>query len=309
MDNNLVQKIREELSKSESIAIAVGQNPTVDSMAAALSLYLILKEANKKVTVISPTEPLVEHSSLVGIDKVTTSMNTGGGADGDFVVSFPYVEGEIEKVSYTLENGFLNIIVKSTGQPLSFDEKDVRYTKGSGGGAASFNLLITVGMPVLSDLGNLIDRDKMRDVKIINMDNKQENQGYGDIVAVSPSFSSVSEQVADMVLTLGIRIDKDIAQNLLNGITYSTRNFQADYTSPLAFEIASFLMRSGAQRAEAIKALSGSSRDIRPQERQDDRPKQRHFSSEPQEEPEEQDEKRAPDDWLSPKVYKGSSNF
>lgn len=304
----MVQKIREELSKSESIAIAVGQNPSVDSMAAALSLYLILKEANKKVAVISPTEPLVEHSSLVGIDKVSTSVNPGGGPDGDFVVSFPYVEGEIEKVSYTLENGYLNIIVKSTGRPLSFDEKDVRYTKASGGGA-SFNLLITVGMPVLSELGSLIDKDRMRDVKIINMDNKQENQGYGDIVAVSPSFSSVSEQVADMVLTLGIRIDKDIAQNLLNGITYSTRNFQADHTSPLAFEIASFLMRSGAQRAEAIKAISGNYREQRGQDRQDDRQTPRHFSNEPQDEPEEQDEKRAPVDWLSPKVYKGSSNF
>ncbi len=308
MDNNLVQKIREELSKSESIAIAVGQNPSVDSMAAALSLYLILKEANKKVAVISPTEPLVEHSSLVGIDKVTTSVNSGGGPEGDFVVSFPYVEGEIEKVSYTLENGFLNIIVKSAGQPLSFDEKDVRYTKASSGGA-SFNLLITVGMPVLSELGSLIDKDKMRDVKIINMDNKQENQGYGDIVAVSPSFSSVSEQVADMVLTLGIRIDKDIAQNLLNGITYSTRNFQADYTSPLAFEIASFLMRSGAQRAEAIKAISGNYHEPKGPDRQVERAKQRPFSNEPQDEPEEQDEKKAPVDWLSPKVYKGSSNF
>lgn len=309
MDNNLVQKIREELSKSESIAIAVGKNPSVDSMAAALSLYLILKEANKKVSVISPTEPLVEHTSLVGVDKVTTSVSGGGGPEGDFVVSFPYVEGEIEKVSYTLENGYLNIIVKSTGQPLSFDEKDVRYTKGTGGGGGAFNLLITVGMPVLSDLGGLLDKDKMRDVKIINMDNKQENQGYGDIVAVSPSFSSVSEQVADMVLTLGIRIDKDIAQNLLNGITYSTRNFQADHTSPLAFEIASFLMRSGAQRSVAIKAVSRDYREPARQESHDERPKQRSFANEQQDDQEEQDEQRAPDDWLSPKVYKGSSNF
>src|SRR5882724_3955892 len=109
MDNSILPKIKDALAKSNNIGIVVGQNPTLDQMAAALSLYLSLNQVNKKTTVATPENPLVEVSSLVGIDKVQTNL---GGDAGDLVVSFPYVEGEIEKVSYTLENEFLNIIVK-----------------------------------------------------------------------------------------------------------------------------------------------------------------------------------------------------
>src|SRR5437660_644547 len=99
MDNQAIQKIKEAIDESTSIGIAVGENPSVDEMAAALGLYLSLKEANKTVSIASPSDPIVEISSLVGINKVQRALS--GGTGGDLVVSFPYVEGEIEKVSYT----------------------------------------------------------------------------------------------------------------------------------------------------------------------------------------------------------------
>src|SRR5476651_778757 len=142
MDNVTIQKLKDAIAKSNSIGIAVGGNPTLDEMGAALSLYLLLKNANKRVSIASQADPIVEISSLVGIDKV--QRNFGGDA-GDLVVSFPYKEGEIEKVSYTLENNFLNIIVKSSEQGLTFREEDVKYTRGSG----SIDLLIVVGTSTL----------------------------------------------------------------------------------------------------------------------------------------------------------------
>src|SRR5581483_3466236 len=142
MDKNILQKLKDAIAKSNSIGIAVGSNPTLDEMGAALSIYLLLRNANKQVSIASPTDPIVEVSSLVGIDRV--QRNFGGDA-GDLVVSFPYKEGEIEKVSYTLENNFLNIIVKSSEQGLTFDERDVKYTRGSG----NIDLLIVVGAATL----------------------------------------------------------------------------------------------------------------------------------------------------------------
>lgn len=301
MDNTYIQKIRDMLEKNDNIAIAVGKNSSMDEMAAALSLYLLLKEANKKVSIACPTQPIVELTNLVGIDKVASRLDN---QEGDFVVSFPYVEGEIEKVSYTLESGFLNIIVKAAGQKLTFDEKDVRYSKGGG----SINLLFTIGTPILSDLGEIIEPNKMRDVKIINIDNKRENQGYGDIVAVSADFSSVSEQVADLVLSLGFRIDRDVAQNLLNGIIYATKNFQDAATSPIAFEIASLLFRNGARRESFNTALSQQSPRQTRDSGQTDRPGNLPTRY-PQNSQSNSDEQKIPNDWKAPKVYKGSSNF
>lgn len=302
MENNYIQKIRDMLAKNDNIAVAVGKGSSMDEMAAALSLYLLLKEANKKVSIVCPTQPIVELTNLVGIDKVAGKLD---GAEGDLVVSFPYVEGEIEKVSYTLENGFLNIIVKAAGQSLTFDERDVKYSKGGG----SVNLLIVVGTPNISELGGIIEPDKMRDIRIINIDNKRENQGYGDVVAVSPDFSSVSEQVADIVLSLGFRIDRDTAQNLLNGIIYATKNFQEATTSPIAFEIASLLLRNGARREAFNTAIN------QPPQRQTREPAQEDNRSNfanryPQNnQPNNEDQQKVPNDWKGPKVYKGSSNF
>ena len=97
-------------------------------MGAALSLYLALKTTGKNVTVATPSSPLVEVSSLVGIDEVKTSL---GGEGGDLVVSFPYKEGEIEKVSYTRDDNFLNIVVKAGENGLNFKETDVKFTRGA----------------------------------------------------------------------------------------------------------------------------------------------------------------------------------
>lgn len=326
MDNNTLQKVKDAIAKSNNIGIVVGQDPTLDQMAAALALNILLNQVNKKSVVAAPTEPIVEISSLVGINKVQTSL---GGDAGDLVVSFPYVEGEIEKVSYTLENDFLNIIVKAGEKGLSFDERDVKYTRGSG----TVDLLFVVGTARMSDLGDLVSGDKIANAKIINIDNKKDNQGYGDIVLVDPQATSVSELMGDLVLSLGFHIDPDAAQNLLNGVIDATENFQHPRTSALALEIASLMMKSGATRernASVTSAFSPMSRAQAPMQ-QDKQQVEEKYPEKPQrfqtEEPstdrtsqriqrlqedlnqaKEEEKDKAPIDWLSPKVYKGSSN-
>lgn len=245
MDNAL-QAIKDNLVKNTNIGIAVGKNPNLDAMGAALALYLALKDEGKNVTVACPTEPLVEISSLVGINKVKQNFS---GEGGDLVVSFPYQEGEIEKVSYTLEEGYLNIVVKAGEKGLTFDKNDIKYRRE--GSAPS--LLFVVGTPRISDLGRLFDPEALKNTTVINIDNKSENQGFGEIVFVSSSFSSVSEQVVNLLTFLGMEINTDIAQNLLSGISFSTDNFQDPKTTPLAFELASLLMKKGAIRTRIVK--------------------------------------------------------
>ena len=143
--------------------------------------------------------------------------------------------------------------------------------------------------------------------------------------------------MGDLVLSLGFHIDTDAAQNLLNGITDATANFQDSKTTSLAFEIASLLMKNGANRAReasVTSAFTPMSRTQAPrqqdkqqvEEKFPERPQRMQFQNEeqPQErtsqkiqrlqedlhqaKEEEEDKDQAPIDWLSPKVYKGSSN-
>lgn len=353
MDDSTLQRIQEVLQTGKTMAVAVGENPSIDDMGAALALFLTLQQMGKSVSVVSISEPIVELSNLVGIDKVKTTY-TGEGAD--LVVSFPYREGEIEKVSYTIENDFLNIVVKAGEQGLNFSESDVKYTRGGGDG--KIDVLFVVGVPKLSNIHSLFSSDALKSIKIVNIDNKQDNQGYGDIVLVSPRMSSVSEQMTQLLSDLRTPVDNDIAQNLLDGIMYATENFQSRKTSFLAFEMAGVLMRQGAIRQVGSSMVNVQKQEFgqksinqpamqniqrNPQSQSDDQrnqfdqrkqqprsqsgsypQKQNQITQQryqpqsqqprPQRQPEPQkvednaEDVNPPTDWLTPKVYKGSSN-
>lgn len=323
MDQKMFEQIKNFIDKANKIGIAVGKNPGIDELAAALSLYLSLEKQGKNVSIASATEPLVEHSVIFGIGKVKSGFDEGA---GDMTVSFPYQEGEIEKISYTLENGFLNIIVKAGEEGLSFSEKDVIFKRSNG----SLDLLFAIGTPRLSDLENIFDPYASKDTTVINIDNKASNQGFGDIVLASPSFSSVSEKVSDLMISLNFPMDPDIAQNLLLGIEEATSSFQNPKTSSLAFEMAASLMKKGAQRKnisqEAFtESISGEDASIfAPQKfssfeemrREERSPQMRDFASAGEDKKSQSDvprdkgkKKKPPIDWLTPKIYKGSTNI
>ena len=129
---------------------------------------------------------------------------------------------------------------------MSFQDKDIQFKRAE---AKVPPLMFFVGVARLTDLGTMFNPDAFKNTTIINIDNRPDNQGFGEVVMVSPKFSSVSEQVAHFLSELeAVDIDQDIAQNLLSGISHATNDFQDAKTSYLAFEMAGVLMRKGATR-------------------------------------------------------------
>lgn len=356
MDNQAHPKIKELLSKHSDVGVMLSKNPQVDHAAAGLGLYLALLQMGKKVMIVSPTQPTVEISNLVGIDKVKNTLNVDG---NDLTVSFPYIDGEIEKVSYNLdkESNLLHIVVKAGEKGLSFQNEEIQFKRGGG---KIPSLMFFVGVPRLTDLGNLFNPDAFKDTTIVNIDNKPDNQGFGDIILVSPKFSSVSEQVAHLLSQIEtIDVDQDIAQNLLSGISQATNDFQDPKTSYLAFEMAGVLMRKGAvrkrtsQREERQEANASFfpyqpqqpvqsqrvtqqpaqrpqpfsrphfPRPFQPQQNQQQaqpaaaqpsqpnqqqgQPIQQPANNQQQNQQQDMRQRQTPPDWLTPKVYKGST--
>ncbi len=299
-----IQRLREIFEKDALFAIVVGQDYGTDEMAGALSLYLTLKTLGKNVSIVSTKAPLVEVSNLVGISDVKPRFESNS---GDLIVSFPYQQDEIGKVSYTLEGGFLNIIVKPKENALSFGEKDVIFRRSSETPA----VLITVGVSRLSEISSIFNIDLLKDTTIINIDKPGNNEGFGDIVVMGQGASSVSEQIANILISLGYPQDPDIAQNLMSGIIQATQNFQSDRTSSLAFEMAGILLRNGAKREMTKRpAVDLTQQRILQQLRNVPRPTQqiREFPREQKKDDQALGRQATPPDWLSPKIYKGSTS-
>lgn len=318
------QRLREIFEKEGSYVIVVGQTYTLDEMGASLALYLTLTSRGKNVSIISQKQPLVEVSNLIGIDKVRPNYES---KTGDLVVSFPYQEDEIGKVSYTLEDGFLNIIVKPKDQALSFGEKNVLFKRAGD----VPQVLITVGVKRLSELSAMFNIEGLKDTTIVNIDRIGNNEGFGEVVIMGEGASSVSEQVANMLLTLGYPMDPDISQNLMSGLIFATVNFQSPRTSSLAFEMAGILLRNGAvrqaPRAEQVPSrpqplrvpsmpgrqpladpLAAVQPNRAPNQVIQAAPQALRSSSGQAEFPREQKKDEAPPDWLAPKIFKGSTS-
>lgn len=224
----------------KNIGIVIGETQTVDIVAAALSLYLSLSATGKTIQVVSIQEPIVEFSSLVGINKIKKSFK---GDTKQLVVSLPYRKGEVGKVSFKEENGRINFYLTATeGQSITpFESGDINLTSEGGNPSVVLAIGVVDEQELEESIGDL------KKTKVINIDSNPLNSRYGDVAIVDEKFSSVSEIIVSLLKQLSIPIDPDAAQNLLDGLLDATKDFSTT-TSPFAFEAAGELLRLGARR-------------------------------------------------------------
>lgn len=306
--------LQDLLSENSEVGVILGNNHTIDKMAAALSLYLSLRAFSLNAQIVSKKEPIVELSSLFGVDRVKTHFE---GKVQELVISIPNREGEIERVTSTSEEDKLNIRIIGGEGGVTFRREDLEFIyKGS-----TPTLVFTIGISMPEEIGGLVDSSSS--IKIVNIDNNSANSLFGEIVFVDSAFSSLSEIVAQVIKENNLPIDQDIAQNLMSGIEFATDNFSSHKTSFYAFEAGGFLLRHGVKRhrkveetqrrvdlMEGISLYSGS----KPFQ-QHTQPKQKIIT---QQNPRREDNDLAaqkevhsgqgvPSDWLSPpKIFKSS---
>lgn len=85
---------------------------------------------------------------------------------------------------------------------------------------------------------------------IINIDHHPQEEEFGYLNIVYPSFTSTSELIFYLLETLGIEIDKDLADCLLTGIFTDTGSFMHPNTTENSLVIASRLVSKGANIKE-----------------------------------------------------------
>lgn len=337
--SNQASQARNLLENAKSVLIAVHANPTVDSIAASLSLYLALSSVGKQATVICPTSMTVEFNQLVGVDKVVGSVS--GGSGRNLIISFPYQEGSIEKVSYNIENDTFNLVIEPREGYPQVTPENIRYSNGGG----TTDLVITINSPRLTDLGRTYqdNQNLFRDKPLINIDYASHNARYGKVNLVDPSVSCTSELVVSLLSQLGFTIDADTASNLLTGISAGSANFSSETTSASTFEAAAICLKSGARKSIQMAApIQYGSDAFAPMGQQQPvsipfpnppkasfpRPQAGSFSNsniqsqpimgKPQtgkqktaspthQPPRESTHPETPPDWLKPKIYKGST--
>ena len=246
---NQLKSISDLLGRYKSGIIALQANPSYDGVAAATGLYLALTKLGKHMSIVCATKP--QHD-LIGVDKIQNGLAAGG---NHLVISFPYREGAIDKVDYNIASNTFNLIIIPNSETEKINPQDVKFSYTGG----KVDFIITVDVPNLNSLGALYtdNQNEFQGKNIINIDRHLINNNFGTVNVVNKTISSTSELILNVIESLNIDIDKDIATNIYNGMLAATNNFSSYSVNPMTFESAAKLMKQGAVKKQLPQTQGG----------------------------------------------------
>lgn len=286
-----VDSIREKITSAQNILILTRNNPSYDGLASALALYLTLQKNGKKAAICSPNDLTVSYSDLVGVNKIKKEIS-----GKNFVISLDYQEGAIEKVSYNIENNKFNLIIQPReGSNWQITPENIQFNYQP----TDFNLIILLESISQEELNTFYpnEQELFSKTPIITIDKGVSNSQFATINLTSPDSASISEIIVHLLVELKLGLDKDVAANLLKGIYSATDNLQNIQITPETFEALALCLRSGAQISSSpTQAIDKASQETLSS-----------LAKPKQVQPQEEKSGQPPDDWLKPKIFKGST--
>lgn len=209
-------------AKNILIAVAAGD---MDKLAAGLALFLNLEAQGKQVSIVSDETVLVSQGHLFGIDHVQKTLpSTDGGnltLTLEGVASADGTVPALEKLDWYAENNNLNLVFHVLPNQTFQPARIVPHYQGSG-----FNLIFVIGAANLNALGNIYSANTQAfsGTHIVNIDNQPANTSFGQTNVLDPQAASLSEMVASVITDLGSNLDADTASNILAGIFEATHS-------------------------------------------------------------------------------------
>ncbi len=197
------------IEEARNIVILPSKVAGIDSFSSAVGLYYMLKAGGKEVTILYPG---MIPENFGNIDDVNIADNSSA---RELVVSVDYSNTAATKVNYSTENDVLRFSLSPVER--DFDLSRVKSEiKGY-----DFDLIITVGAPSREDLGRLLEDvgGSFGGVDILNIDNSERNQRYGNINVVEPGFDSISLLVLNHAIKWELVVSSKVAEALLKGIS------------------------------------------------------------------------------------------
>lgn len=309
-----IAELKNLLPNAKNILIAVPAGVSIDKLAAGLSLFLTLEAASKQVSIVCDDNILVGQSHLFGVDHVgkTLPFTEGGNLTLTLegVASSDGTVPALEKLDWFAENNNLNLVFHVLPGQTFQPAKIIPRYQGSG-----FDLIFVVGAANLNALGNVYTQNQnaFSGTHIVNIDTQTSNSSFGQTNVVDSNASSASEVVVNLISDLGYSLDADKASNLLTGIFDATNNLlDAKVTADTYMAVANCL-RVGGKKPTSVVSTSQATQTnydlsalmpkiVQPQA-------QSILQPSPEERPAEEGviSETVEPEWLTPKIFKGTS--
>jgi hypothetical protein len=229
------------------VSILLPQRAGFDIVSASLGLKVSLESSGKQARVVSPDPVLVEFNRLVGVDTIVDTFGSR-----NLIITFPNQTEHVDKVSYNLEKGELQLVITPKPEAPELDHQKLRFISGVG----RTDLIITMGVRKLTDLGPVYDqvKDHLSTTAVVSFSHRTPKESFTSNEVHDYEASSLSELTTHIIDLLDLKFEQDAASNLLAGIEKATGNFQHPTVTVNTFEAAVILMHKGAKRHFEISA-------------------------------------------------------
>ncbi len=163
--------------------------------------------------------------------------------DGDTIGSLLSLALGLEKVGKKV------FMLSQDGLPKNFvtlpgSDRIIRKLETSHKYYDKIDLAISVDCSTRELLGKSYEVFKVAKT-ILEIDHHAFRRPFGDICLLDEKAAAVGEIIYELLKSLKIRIDKDIAQNILTSIIVETNSFRLPNVRPRTFELCSKLMKKG----------------------------------------------------------------
>lgn len=250
MDIDQIQAIASKLSATKKPVIIMPKNPDPDALGASLGLFQALKKLNKEPKIACSTKISKKYDFLQEYNSIDRKVES----NCEFCVSFDLESEDISAISAERMGNAVKIKLTAAAGSIKLDSLKLEKKN------CALDCIITISVPSLASLGDLYtgNMEIFKNLDVINIGGSQRAEKFGTLNISDPSMTA-SEMVFRIIGAMDrCDLDSKVSTALLSGIIAGTKNFQAENIGYGAFEAASKLMASGADRAEVIRYFKRS---------------------------------------------------
>lgn len=239
MQNQAREQVIKAIKEANNVLVTVKNGPTVDELAAAIALTLLLNRMNKHaITVFSGRVP-----SMLEFLQPEMAIDTNTDSLRDFIIALD--KSKADKLRYKVEDNVVRIFI--TPYKTSISEKDLEFSQGD------FNVDVVVALGVVTkddfDQAVTVHGRILHDATVVALTNQNSISQIGAVNWQHQQASSISEMIASIADSLGDEMmDGQIATALMTGIVAETDRFRNSLTTPDVMTISARLMSSGANQ-------------------------------------------------------------
>lgn len=233
------QQIVQTIQGSKNVLVTVGSNPSVDELASALGLTLLLGKLDKHVTAVFSGEI---PAAMEFLEPEGTFENTVDSLR-DFIIALD--KQKADKLRYKVEDDVVKIFI--TPYKTIISQKDLNFSQGD----FNVDVVIALGAQNREELDKAITAHGriLHDAVVITINAGQQKSNLSSLDWTDQSASSVAEILVNLSSDFGDEIlDSQISTAFLTGIVAETNRFSNEKTSPKVMMMSAQLMAAGANQ-------------------------------------------------------------